>query len=229
MKKKYKSGLSKSVYLSLLIYHVMIILPFILVNFLKRDTITWIGFVLLIIDVFYLLPLLFNTYYSPEETYLFVSQWPLTRLKIYYNDIFIIDTSVPSDADKKKVRRYGFLKNSVVIGYYGEDVDRKEKKVKKVKKYVVISPADYESFMITMGGNFSSAKKVAEKLEKTLKENEEKSKKKIIETVVPMVKTDKLKKKNDNLSSKENEVIVVKSAKTGKVKIIDKDDSIEEK
>ena len=175
---KFRSGLNKYIFLSLAVYHIIIIVPFIINRFLWRDVTSWYAYLLLAIGVLYLLPLIFNTYYSLEDTYLFVFQWPFTRLKIYYNDIFIIDNDFPKDADKKSKKKYGFSKKLVVIGYYAEVLDKKEKKVKKVKRYAAISPADYNAFMIRIGGKFSSAKKVAEKLEETLKTNEEEHKKK---------------------------------------------------
>ncbi len=175
---KFRSGLNKYIYLALAVYHIMILIPFIINRFLWKDVTSWYSYMLLAIDVLYLLPLVFNTYYSLEDGYLFVFQWPFTRLKIYYNDIFIIDNEFPKDAEKKYKKKYGFSKDIIVIGYYGEILDKKEKKVKKVKRYAAISPADYNAFMIRIGGKFSSAKKVAEKLEETLKINEEEHKKK---------------------------------------------------
>ncbi len=175
---KFRSGLNKYIFIALAVYHLMIVLPFILNTFLWRDIITWYGYLLLAIDVFFLLPLIFNTYYSLEDTYLFVYQWPFSRIKIYYNDIFIIDNEFPADAEKKYKKKYGFSKKQIIVGYYAEALDRKEKKVKKIKKYAAISPADYDAFMIRIGGKFSSAKKVAAKLEETLQINEDKHKKK---------------------------------------------------
>lgn len=175
---KFRSGLNKYIYLALAVYHIMILIPFIINRFLWKDVTSWYSYMLLAIDVLYLLPLVFNTYYSLEDGYLFVFQWPFTRLKIYYNDIFIIDNEFPKDAEKKYKKKYGFSEDIIVIGYYGEILDKKEKKVKKVKMYAAISPADYNAFMIRIGGKFSTAKKVAEKLEETLKINEEEHKKK---------------------------------------------------
>ncbi len=175
---KFRSGLNKYIFIALAVYHLMIVLPFILNTFLWRDIITWYGYLLLAIDVFFLLPLIFNTYYSLEDTYLFVYQWPFSRIKIYYNDIFIIDNEFPADAEKKYKKKYGFSNKQIIVGYYAEALDRKEKKVKKIKKYAAISPADYDAFMIRIGGKFSSAKKVAAKLEETLQINEDKHKKK---------------------------------------------------
>ena len=176
---KFRSGLNKYVFIALAVYHLMIVIPFILRPFLWKDVVSWYAYTLLIIDVLFLLPLIFNTYYSLEDTYLFVFQWPFTRLKIYYNDIFVIDNEFPADVAKRERKKYGFISKIIVIGYYAEALDKKEKKVKKVKKYVAISPADYDAFMIRIGGKFSSAKKVASKLEETLKikDEEHKSKK----------------------------------------------------
>lgn len=178
---KFKSGLNKYIFVALAVYHIMIIIPFIINRFLWRDVTSWYAFTLLAVDVLFLLPLIFNTYYSLEDTYLFVFQWPFTRLKIYYNDIFIIDNDFPEDAEKKYKKKYGFTDKIIVIGFYAEVPDRKAKKLKKVKKYVAITPADYNAFMIRIGGKFSSAKKVASKLEETLKLNEaEHNKKKAV-------------------------------------------------
>lgn len=175
---KFRSGLNKWIFVALAFYHLMIILLFVLKNFLWKDVTSWYGYTLLVLDVFFLLPLIFNTYYSLEDTYLFVFQWPFSRIKIYYNDIFVIDNDFPENLNKKSRKKYGFSKKQIVIGYYVESLDRKEKKPKKVKKYVAITPADYDAFMIRIGGNFSSAKKVAAKLEETLQINDEKHKKK---------------------------------------------------
>ncbi len=175
---KFKSGLNKSIFAALAVYHIMIIIPFIINRFLWRDVTTWYAFMLLAVDAVFLLPLIFNTYYSLEDTYLFVFQWPFARLKIYYNDIFIIDNVFPEDAEKKYKKKYGFTNKIIVIGFYAEVPDRKAKKLKKVKKYVAITPADYNAFMIRIGGKFSSAKKVASKLEETLRLNEEEHNKK---------------------------------------------------
>lgn len=185
---KFRSGLNKYIFIALAVYHLMIIIPFILTSFLWKDVVTWYAYTLLVIDIFYLLPLIFNTYYSLEDTYLFVFQWPFIRLKIDYNDIFVIDNEFPKDVDRKSKKKYGFSKKIIVIGYYSEVLDRKEKKTKKVKKYLSISPAEYDSFMIRIGGKFSSAKKVAAKLEETLQTNEEENKKKKISLVKEKLK-----------------------------------------
>ncbi len=177
-KYKFRSGLNKYIFIALAFYHAAIIVPFFINNYLWKDVITWYAYTLLAIDALILLPLIFNTYYSLEDTYLFVFQWPFTRLKIYYNDIFIIDSDLPSDASKKQKKKYGFTNKELVIGFYAEVADRKEKKIKKVKKYIAITPKEYDAFMIRIGGKFTSAKKVASKLEETLKINEEEHKKK---------------------------------------------------
>lgn len=175
---KFKSGLNKYIFIGLAVYHATIIAPFIINRFLWRDVTSWYAYTLLIIDAIFLLPLIFNTYYSLEDTYLFVFQWPFARIKIYYNDIFIIDSELPADVPKKLKKKYGFTDKEIIIGYYAEEADRKEKKLKKVKKYVAVTPAEYDAFMIRIGGKFSSAKKVAAKLEETLKIKEEEHKKK---------------------------------------------------
>ena len=165
-KYKFRSGLNKYIFIALAFYHAAIIVPFFINNYLWKDVITWYAYTLLAIDALILLPLIF------------VFQWPFTRLKIYYNDIFIIDSDLPSDASKKQKKKYGFTNKELIIGFYAEVADRKEKKIKKVKKYIAITPKEYDAFMIRIGGKFTSAKKVASKLEETLKINEEEHKKK---------------------------------------------------
>ena len=74
---KFKSGVSPLIYLMLIIYHISIVVLFFLPIFLYADVTTRLGIILLVINVLYLYPLIFNTYYTLEEDYLFIYQWPL--------------------------------------------------------------------------------------------------------------------------------------------------------
>lgn len=216
-KLKFRSGLNKYIYIALAIYHIMIIAPFIIVNFLWRDIVTWYAYVLIVVDVLFLLPLIFNTYYSLEDTYLFIYQWPFTKIKVYYSDIFVIDSNFPEDLKRKKKKKYGFSKKGVVVGYYGEYLDRKEKKIEKEKRYVFISPRDYDAFMIRIGGKFSSAKSIAKKIEETMKINEEKHAKKKEEVALE-------RKKKADANKPVDIVVKGNKSRSNKVKVVDSDD-----
>lgn len=231
---KFKSGINLSILLSLIIYHILMILPIFLNKFLVKDVISWCSYLLLAVDVAFLLPLLFNTYYSLEDTYLFVFQWPFCRLKINYDDIFIIDNEFPVNAERKFKKKYGFTKRIIVIGYYAEILDRKAKKTEKAKKYIAITPSDYDAFMIRIGSKFTSAKKVAEKLEESILEKEIKHKKTdrkfVVETVAsvkkkaPVISQEK-KNASQGKSSEPESIIVSKGVKNLKIRIVDDDDN----
>lgn len=233
---KFKSGLNKLVFWGLLIYHAVVVASFIIPTFLWRNVVSWYGYLLIAIDIVYLFPLLFNTYYSLKDDHLFIYQWPLTRIKIPYESIFIIDNEFPEEAKNK--RTYGFQKKIIVIGYETEVLNKKEKKISTEKRYVAISPSDYDSFMIKIGGKFSNAKALAEKLEKQREKTAEKEEKKpqekkVVEFVGTLKKRTskqeqiKLKKEAEEKAIEEAETIVVSSSKgvSAKIKVIETDDN----
>ena len=160
---KFKSGVSPAIYLMLIIYHISIIVLFFLPIFLYADVTTRLGIILLVINVLYLYPLIFNTYYTLEEDYLFIYQWPLIRKKIKYANIFEITDTLPEGI--KKVKRVAFSTPKFFIGYYSYEFDKDTKKEVKTKNYIEISPKDVDLFMIKMGGKFKMARDLAKKLE----------------------------------------------------------------
>lgn len=160
---KFKSGVSPLIYLALIIYHFSIIVLFFLPIFLYADVTTRLGVSLLIINVVYLYPLIFNTYYTLEENELFIYQWPFIRKKIKYANIFEITDTLPEGI--KKVKRVSLSTPKFFIGYYSYGMDKDTKKEVKTKNYIEISPKDVDLFMIKMGGKFKMARDLAAKLE----------------------------------------------------------------
>lgn len=160
---KFRSGISPLIYLMLIIYHISIVVLFFLPIFLYVDVTTRLGVILLIINVVYLYPLIFNTYYTLEEDELFIYQWPLIRKKIKYANIFEITDTLPEGI--KKVKRVAFSTPKFFIGYYSYETDKDTKKETKMKNYIEISPKDVDLFMIKMGGKFKMARDLAAKLE----------------------------------------------------------------
>ena len=185
---KFRCYITPLIFIVLFIYHLLIAAAFILPHFLWKDITSGIGVLLIIIDIVYLLPLIFNTYYVIEDKYLFIRQWPLTKKKIRYTDIFIVDNDMPEGAKAKSSYHMGG--KSIIIGYYTYDAEEKAKKKKvKIKKkdddkakeeeinpekrtknYVAINPSDTDLFLIKLGSKFTTARALAKKLEEERKE-----------------------------------------------------------
>ena len=160
---KFKSGVSPLIYLMMIIYHISIVVLFFLPIFLYADVTTRLGVILLVINVVYLYPLVFNTYYTLDEKHLFVYQWPFIRKKIKYASIFEITDVLPDGL--KKVKKVSLSTPKFYVGYYSYEMDKATKKETKVKNYIEISPKDVDLFMIKMGSKFKMARDLAAKLE----------------------------------------------------------------
>ena len=115
----------------------------------------------------FLLPLVFNTYYTLEDKAIFIHQWPFIRIRIGFGNIFEIDNK---PVEKNKNTKHATLSNEkLVIGYYHYSSDNG----KKEKRYVEISPIDADLFLIKMGGHFKRARDIATKLEEEHKQRNE--------------------------------------------------------
>lgn len=207
---KFRSGVSPLIYLMLIIYHISIVVLFFLPIFLYADVTTRLGVILLVINVVYLYPLIFNTYYTLEEDYLFIYQWPLIRKKIRYANIFEITDTLP--AGIKKVKRVAFSTPKFYIGYYSYETDKETKKETKMKNYIEISPKDVDLFMIKMGGKFKMARDLAAKLEEEHnKKNAEHLRKKSI--------ADEIRKEKEEQNKPVDVVVTPVKKNKAKVKI----------
>ena len=207
---KFKSGVSPIIYLMLIVYHISIVVLFFLPIFLYMDVTSRLGVLLLVINVVYLYPLIFNTYYTLEEDYLFIYQWPLIRKKIKYANIFEITDTLPEGI--KKVKRVAFSTPKFYIGYYSYEMDKETKKEVKTKNYIEISPKDVDLFMIKMGGKFKMARDLAAKLEEehNLKNAEHLRKKSI---------ADKIRKEKEEENKPVDVVVTPVKKNKAKVKI----------
>lgn len=205
---KFKSGVSPAIYLMLIIYHISIAVLFFLPIFLYMDVTSRLGVLLLVINVIYLYPLIFNTYYTLEGNELFIYQWPLIRKKIKYANIFEITDTLPEGI--KKVKRVAFSTPKFYIGYYSYEMDKETKKEVKTKNYIEISPKDVDLFMIKMGGKFKMARDLAKKLEEEHQQkNAEHLRKKSI--------ADKMRKEKEEENKPVD--VVVTPVKKNKVKV----------
>lgn len=205
---KFKSGISPAIFLMLIIYHISIIVLFFLPIFLYVDVTTRLGVILLVVNVVYLYPLIFNTYYSLDKDELFIYQWPLLRKKIRYCDIFEITDALPEGI--KKVKRVAFSTPKFFIGYYSYEIDKDTKKEVKTKNYIEISPKDMDLFMIKMGGKFKMARDLAAKLE-------EEHKQKNVEHLRKKSIADKIRKEKEEENKPVD--VVVTPVKKNKVKV----------
>lgn len=178
---KFRGGVGTALIAATVIYTLLSIGMFILSYFLYFKIITnTVGTVMLIIEAVWLLPLLLNTYYSLEEEHLFIHQWPAIRKKISYADIFMI-TDEPEEG-VKRIKSVSLRKApKIYIGYYDYVYNKETKKKDRVKRWIDISPAEMDLFLIKMGGKFKRARDLAAKLEEEhKKQNAEHYRKKAI-------------------------------------------------
>lgn len=205
---KFKSGISPLIHIFMLIYHISIMVLFFLPLILYKDITTRLAIMLLIFNVLFLYPVVYNTYYSLEEKELFIFQWPFTKLKIRYCDIFEITDALPEGI--KKVKKLSLSKPKFYVGYYVNKFNKETKKEERIKAYVEISPKDIDMFMIKMGGHFKIARDLAAKLEEEhqQKDAEHQRKKKIAD------------KKREELEEANKPVdVVVSPVKKNKAKV----------
>ena len=126
MKTKFKSKISPAIYVALVIYHLLIVGIFVSSYFLYYKGLTnSLGAFLIVVDVVFLLPLIFKTYYVLEDKTLFIHQWPFIRIRIGYGNIFEIDNK-PVEKNKK-VKRATLSNEKLVIGYYKYSAEDKTK------------------------------------------------------------------------------------------------------
>ncbi len=205
---KFKSGISPVIYLMLIIYHLSIIALFFLPIILYVDVTTRLAVMLLVVNVLFLYPLIFNTYYTLDNDFLFIYQWPFIRKKIRYADIFEITDALPDGI--KKVKKVSFSSPKFFIGYYAFETDKETKKEKKVKNYIEISPKDIDLFLIKIGGKFKAARDLSAKLEEEHKQkNAEHQRKKLI--------ADKIRKEKEEENKPVD--VVVNPVKKNKAKV----------
>lgn len=205
MQVKFKSKISRSLYVAMAVYHILTIGMFVLSYFLYYKGVTnTFGILLIIIDIVFLLPLVFKTYYVLEDKSLFVHQWPFIRTRVEYGNIFEIDNKPVSK--KAKIQRASLAREKIIIGYYKYLNDGKDKE----KRYIEISPADMDLFLIKMGGHFKRARDIAAKLEEEHKQkNAEHFKKKAI--------ADKARKEKEEANKPVD--VIVKPVKKNKAKV----------
>ncbi len=205
---KFKSGVSPVIYLMLIIYHISIVALFFLPIILYADVTSKFAIMLLVMNVIFLYPLIFNTYYTLNEDDLFIYQWPFIRKKVHYADIFEITDALPEGI--KKVKKVSLSSPKFYIGYYTREMDKETKKEVRVKTYIEISPKDVDLFLIKIGGKFKMARDLAAKLEEEHQQrNAEHQRKKSI--------ADKVRKQKEEENKPVD--IVVKPVKKNKAKV----------
>lgn len=202
---KFKSGISVLLFIFLIVYQFLTVGTFMLSYFLYYKAVTnTVGTFLLIIDLVFLLPMVFNTYYTLEDDALFVYQWPFIRDRIPYSTIFEIDTEPVEKRRNIKSATLSGIK--IVVGYYKFSEENR----KKEKRYIEISPGEMDLFLIKMGGHFKRARDLAAKLEEEHKQkNAEHFRKKAIAD----------KKRQEKEEANKPVDVVVKPVKKNKAKV----------
>ena len=149
------------------------------------------GVVLGIIDILAFVPMFFRLRYEIHDAYLYVCDWPFGAYKIPYKDIISINEEIPKE--QKHVVKVGLSTNRISLVY------TKHKKGGKKTVYMLISPADKESFLMFLNTKIKSYKKFHP--EEKLLEKAEKVQPKA--TKVETKKEDKVEK-TQKAKSKEN-------------------------
>lgn len=214
---KFKSSVSPAAIFAMVLYNLIILGLFILSYFLYTTKLTnGTAVFLLIIEAVFLFPLIFYTYYSLNEDELFIFQWPFTRKKIRYADIFEITDEIGAE-----IKRYGKVsvgKGTIFIGYYSHKKNKKTGVNERIENHIMISPKDKDLFLIKMGGKFKRARDIAKQLEEEHnKQFEEHYRKKAL--------ADKLKEENEKANIPEDIVIEsVLKTDSDDITIIENDD-----
>lgn len=194
MKKVFKPKISKLFILVVIIFNVVAALMIHAYSVKKIPIFLLFAIVFIVLDVTYLFPNIFFTRYTFEEQYLIVREWPFRFTHIFYEDVVSFDDNEKDDTVKKAAMSF----NSVTIGYYDDNDD---------KKYVEISPKDFEMFLLVLSSrvkNFSNAEKLRVERIKRAKDEKHKrrkdylerleAEKKLAEQQVKVIKVKGLKK-----------------------------------
>lgn len=164
MKKSFKPKISKLFIFAVTFFTIVMALMFHAYSVKKIPLFLLFGVVFLIVDALYLFPNIFYTRYTFEEQYLVIREWPFKFTRVFYEDVVGFD-----DADKTdKVKNAAMSFSTVSIGYYDDD---------DVKRYIEVSPADYEMFLLVLSSrvkNFSDAEKL--RVERIARAKDEKHK-----------------------------------------------------
>lgn len=162
---KFKSGVNKLLVAVVVIYHIIIALLFSTKIFSMSDFGVKAAAVLCVVDVIFILPTLFMTYYEFKPEYLYIHDYPLRAYKIKYSDIFTVEDGDFETKDKKSIVALSL--DRVAIGYKKLNGKNEEE-----KRYVFISPKDMSLFLIRLSARLKQCENEAEERANELSEKQ---------------------------------------------------------
>lgn len=164
-KLKYKSSMNLLFAVFLGLFQIVVLLLLTSPIFAEsRLGLRW-GILLAVLDAAIFLPMLFLVHYEIRSDCLYISDYPFGFYKIPYDDILAIGEEVSKK--EKHVKKVGLSTKYMTITY------RKLKKGAYETHYMLISPADAESFLIFL----KSKTKLEEKKEAEKSDGEKKTEK----------------------------------------------------
>ncbi len=164
MQIKFNSGVNKLLTAVIVVYQIIIVLLYSTKIFSLSNFGVNVAIALTVIDVLFVIPLAFMTYYKFYDDYLYIHDYPIRSFKIKYTDIFTVEDGDFETKDKSIV---GLSLDRIAIGYYSEN-----SKGEKEKRYVFISPKDMNLFLIRLSSKLKQAQGQIEEQQHELSEKQ---------------------------------------------------------
>lgn len=164
MQLKFKSGVNKILVAVVVIYHIIIALLFSTKIFSMSSFGVNAAIVMCVVDVLFILPMLFMTYYEFKPEYLYIHDYPFRAYKIKYSDIFTVEDGDFETKDKSIV---ALSLDRVAIGY-----KKTNNKNEEEKRYIFISPKDMSLFLIRLSARLKQCENEAQEAAKELSERQ---------------------------------------------------------
>lgn len=164
MQLKFKSGVNKILIAFIVALNVVMLLLFSTKIFTTTLIGVKMGFFILAVDLVFILPMLFFTYYQFKDDYLYIHDYPFRAYKIKYEDIFNVEDG---DFEAKNKRIVALSLDRIAIGYKKVNSKNEEE-----DWYIYISPADMNLFLIRLSGRIEGNKEAFEEKAKELSEKQ---------------------------------------------------------
>ncbi len=164
MQLKFKSGVNKILIAFTVALNVVMLLLFSTKIFTTTLLGVKMGFFILAVDLIFILPMLFFTYYQFRDDYLYIHDYPFRAYKIKYEDIFNVEDG---DFETRNKRIVALSLDRIAIGYKKINSKNEEE-----DWYIYISPADMNLFLIRLSGRIEGNKEAFEEKAKQLSEKQ---------------------------------------------------------
>ncbi len=164
MQLKFKSGVNKILIAFTVALNVVMLLLFSTKIFTTTLIGVKMGFFILAVDLIFILPMLFFTYYQFRDDYLYIHDYPFRAYKIKYEDIFNVEDG---DFETRNKRIVALSLDRIAIGYKKINSKNEEE-----DWYIYISPADMNLFLIRLSGRIEGNKEAFEEKAKQLSEKQ---------------------------------------------------------